>query len=103
MAHERFGKAASLILMLLVDDCLQRFRTARVNRVILRNVRYPPDSDRTSNINVGGVPLAEVGRPHSIASSTIASTPEARLILAPAQRFNTRRQDYRRFYNVGRN
>jgi len=32
MAHEGFAKAANSILMLRVDDCLQRFHTARVKR-----------------------------------------------------------------------
>jgi len=33
IAHERFAKAASLILLLRADDCLQRFHTARVIRI----------------------------------------------------------------------
>ena len=42
MAHERFAKAASSILMLRVDDCLQRFHTARVIRDICQfsHVRF---------------------------------------------------------------
>jgi hypothetical protein len=35
--------------------------------------------------------------------SARASTLEARSILASTHRFNTKRQDFRRFYKVGRN